>query len=247
MLGASPPHTRASLSIASNHGDEAENDAANARFQGDAASDVHPIGHALRRISVSHPRTLQYRHLLGFIALAIAALLTLMIGLAALAAGAITPGGLLLLAGTGATIGSRKSLHLAHRNRIGADSEDAVRQALNQLARQGWEIRHAVNWPGGDIDHLARAPNGLGFAIETKTRGFEERHLVRTLNTAGWLARSRRFPLGVLPVLCVVRSRGLQHWYGTVIVISLDRLLPTLQQLTTNRQHAAMRPMRRAS
>ena len=41
--------------------------------------------------------------------------------------------------------------------------------------------RNGVLWPGGgDVDHLVRSPNGLGFAIETKTLTFSQEHLRRT-------------------------------------------------------------------
>jgi hypothetical protein len=142
--------------------------------------------------------------------------------------------GVLLLA-VACAVGSasHRALELARRNKVGAESEDAVRHALSQLTRQGWEVRNGVPWPGGgDIDHLVRGPRGVGFAIETKTHSFDERHLARTRDTAAWAAGARRrYPLGVVPVLCVVRSRGLEHCYGGVEIISIDRLVPTLHRL----------------
>ena len=80
-----------------------------------------------------------------------------------------------------------RSQRLAERWRVGADSERAVQHALKELAGSGWVVRNGVRWPGGgDIDHLVRSPDGVGFAIETKTRTFSEEHLRRTAATARW-------------------------------------------------------------
>jgi len=88
-----------------------------------------------------------------------------------------------------------------------------------------------VCWPGGgDIDHLVRSPDGLGFAIETKTLTFNQGHLRRTEATARWAGqRRRRYPHGVIPVLRVVRRRRVESLCGDVVVVSLDRLLPLLE------------------
>ena len=59
-------------------------------------------------------------------------------------------------------------LSLAGRSRVGARSEDAVRHALGSLREHGSRLRHGVRWQGGgDIDSVAIAPTGVGFAIET--------------------------------------------------------------------------------
>jgi len=46
-----------------------------------------------------------------------------------------------------------------------------------------------------------------------------------------WLDRRRRrwCRRGALPVLCVVRARGLERVEGGVLVVSLDRLAPALR------------------
>jgi hypothetical protein len=73
---------------------------------------------------------------------------------------------LLLLSGAFA-LASRHALRLAARSRVGAQSETKVRRALERLRPEGWRVRHAANWPGGgDLDHVARAPSGVGFVIE---------------------------------------------------------------------------------
>jgi Nuclease-related domain len=69
-------------------------------------------------------------------------------------------------------------------------SEDEVRRALAPLREHGWRLRHGLRWQGnGDIDSVAIAPTGLGFAIETKTRTYDERQLGRVLEQARWLGR----------------------------------------------------------
>ena len=53
---------------------------------------------------------------------------------------------LLVLAG-GLAAASRRALHLAARSRVGAESEAEVRRVLERLVRDGWQVRHAVDWP----------------------------------------------------------------------------------------------------
>jgi hypothetical protein len=79
-------------------------------------------------------------------------------------------------------------------------------------------VWNGVCWPGGgDIDHLVRSPDGLGFAIETKTLTFSQEHLRRTEATARRAGqRRRRYPHGVIPVLCVVRARSVEWCCGDV-------------------------------
>lgn len=138
----------------------------------------------------------------------------------------------LLLFGVALAWAARHSMRLAERWRLGADSERAVQHALKGLADSGWVMRNGVRWPGGgDIDHLVRSPAGVGFAIETKTRTFSEKHLRRTAATARWAARRRRrYPAGVVPMLCVVRARRVESRCGDVVVVSLDRLVAVLER-----------------
>ena len=150
---------------------------------------------------------------------------------------------LLLLAG-GLWSAARRSKRRAGRWRVGADSEHAVRLVLNELSRSGWVVRNGVRWPGGgDVDHLVRSPDGLGFAIETKTRTFSQEHLRRTRATARWAGRRRRrYPHGVIPVLCVVRARRVESRCGDVVVVSLDRLLPVLESLAMRTRYLGRSP-----
>ena len=48
---------------------------------------------------------------------------------------------------------------------------------------------------------------------------------------AAWLYRHRRrwCRRGALPVICVVRARGLERVEDEVLIVSLDRLLPALR------------------
>ncbi len=180
---------------------------------------------------MTHPRRQQYRQLAASVGYAVAAVAALLAAAAIAGAGRLALAGPVLAAGAALVLAARHARRLAARNRVGADSEADVARALSPLAADGWSIAHSVSWPGGgDIDHLLRSPGGVGFAIETKTRGFTIAQLERTLHTARWAARRRgQFPRGVIPVLCVVRNRQLEHLYGQVLVVSLDRLVPALR------------------
>ena len=151
---------------------------------------------------------------------------------AAAAAGATAVAGALLLLMGGLLIDARRWVRLAARSRVGARSEHAVRRALGGLEAEGWRLRHSVPWGGrGDIDSVAIAPTGIGFAIECKARTFDARHLIHARQTAAWLYRHRRrwCRRGALPVLCVVRARGLEGVEDGVLVVSLDRLVSVLR------------------
>jgi hypothetical protein len=106
-----------------------------------------------------------------------------------------------------------------------------VRQALATLELEGWRLRHSIAWQrGGDIDHVAVAPTGVAFAIETKTGTYNPAHLAKVNEQAAWLARHRQrwCPHSCLPVLCVTRGRveQIQH---DVLVVSINRLAGALR------------------
>ena len=87
---------------------------------------------------------------------------------------------------------------------------------------------HSVSWPGGgDLDSVVVAPSGVAFAIETKTRAYDERHLRRVREQAAWLARRRRTH-GALGVLCIVRASGVERCEDGVLVVSIDRIVVVL-------------------
>ena len=146
--------------------------------------------------------------------------------------GATALAGLLALVMVALVLDARRWVRLAARSRVGARSEDAVRGALGGLEAEGWRLRHSLPCGGrGDIDSVAIARTGLAFAIESKTRTFDERHLAQARRTAAWLYRHRRrwCRRGALPVLCVVRARGLEGVEDGVLVVSLDRLVSALR------------------
>ena len=71
----------------------------------------------------------------------------------------------------------------------------------------------------------------MGFVIEAKTLRYSRAHVVRTVDAARWLARKRRrYPCGVLPVVCVTRARRVERFEGEVLVVSLDRLMTALRR-----------------
>ena len=184
---------------------------------------------------VSYPRRQQFRRLARASALGAGALLATLLGLLALLAlslGALSPAAVLLLAAVGFAVASHHWLGLAARAGVGARSEANVQSTLAALEREGWRIRHSLNWHGrGDIDSVAIAPTGIAFAIETKTRSHTPEHLARVASMADWLyARRRRWcPNGALPVLCVADARYLvDHVENGVLVVSRGRLLAAL-------------------
>jgi len=154
--------------------------------------------------------------------------------LAAVAASAsdLRLAGFLALATAALMVDARRWARLAARSGVGARSETQVRRALSGLEAEGWRLRHSLAWGGGgDIDSVAIAPTGMAFAVETKWRTFDARHLTHARQTAAWLYRRRRrwCRRGAFPVLCVVHARGLERVCENVLVVSLERLTPALR------------------
>ena len=186
--------------------------------------------------ALSYPRRQQYGRITRALQRGLLATVALALALAAAGARLATVAlGFALLA-AGLAIDSRRSLRLARRSRIGANSEEKVRAELAILEHEGWRIHHSLRWHrGGDIDHLALAPawTALAFAIETKTRSYTVRDLERSREVAGWLTTNRRgwCGRGALPVLCLAGARRVERWEDGVAVVSLDRLTPVLRRL----------------
>jgi len=184
----------------------------------------------LSAMTVSYPRRQQVRRVMRAARLAAGAMI-------ALSAVSLASAGYTVVAvplgAVAAVLGllSRRALRLARRSRVGAESEAQVRRALSPLTREGWQLMHGVNWPGrGDLDHVLRSPSGMGFVVETKTLRYSRAHVVRTVEAARWLARKRRrYPCGVVPVVCVTRARRVERFEGEALVVSLDRLPTTLR------------------
>lgn len=181
---------------------------------------------------LSFPRRQQYRRLSRAAMAAMASAAAVLLALTVASAGAVSAAGALLVLALGLGVYARHWLSLADRSRIGACSEDEVRRALAPLHAEGWRLRHSLPWSGrGDIDSLAIAPTGVAFAIETKTRSYDGRHLARVREQAVWLSRRRRrwCRRGALPVVCLVRARGVERVEQNVLVVSIDRLLRALR------------------
>jgi hypothetical protein len=189
---------------------------------------------------VSYPRRQQLRRLkraavlgTGSAAALASATVIARAGDSGLASGLVLTSGILALA-------CRHALALAGRSRVGAASEARVRQALAVLERDGWSVRHSLDWPGpGDLDHVVRAPSGTGFVIETKTLHYTRAHLERAGAAARWLARRRRrYPGGVRPVICLARARRVERVHDDVLIVSLDRLVDALRRASAPRRDA---------
>jgi hypothetical protein len=168
---------------------------------------------------ISHPRRWQLRCLARAVGCGVACAAAAAAAAWTAIAGALAATAALVAAAAGLALWCRKWWHAAERNRVGADSEAAVRRRLAPLRREGWQVRHARPRPGGgDIDHVVVSPAGRRFLIETKTRRYTSEDLARIRGAAS-----------DVPVLCVARGKGVQHHEGPVLVVSLDRLVPALR------------------
>jgi hypothetical protein len=125
---------------------------------------------------------------------------SVLLALAVAGAGAVSAAGAILVLAVGLGLYARHWLSLAERSR-------------------------------GDIDSLAIAPTGVAYVVETKTRTYDPRHLARVREQAAWLSRRRRrwCRRGALPVVCLVRPRGIERVEREVLVLSIDRLIPVLR------------------
>jgi hypothetical protein len=115
---------------------------------------------------MNYARRQQYRRLSRAGRLALAGLTVAVLGMLLLSIGFALPGWLLLALAVTIGLRARYWLSLAGRSRVGAHSEDEVWRALAPLEQRGWRLRHGLRWQGrGDIDSVAIAPTGVGFAI----------------------------------------------------------------------------------
>jgi nuclease-like protein len=187
-----------------------------------------------RRHGVNYARLQQHRRVLQAGRAGVASAVAALLGAFVISAGAALSGGVLLVVAAALGLGARHWLSRAGRSSVGVRSEDEMRRALEPLGESGWRLRHGLCWPrGGDIDSLAIAPTGVAFAIETKTRTYDDRQLARVRAQAGWLSRRRRrwCRRGALPVLCVVRARRVERMEQGVLVVSIDRLTLALRDM----------------
>jgi hypothetical protein len=182
---------------------------------------------------MNYARRQQHRRLARAVAAVTASVATSMLALAFASAGAESTAGIVFLLALSLGLYARHWLSLAERSAVGARSEDEVQRVLAPLEGDGWRLRHSLRWRGhGDIDSLAIAPSGVAFAIETKTKAYDDRHLARVQAQARWLSRRRRrwCRRGALPVLCVVRPRHVERVERQVLVVSVDQLTLALRQ-----------------
>jgi hypothetical protein len=193
---------------------------------------------------MNYPRRQQYRRLLHAASVAPASAVAVLLAFVLASVGAISLAAVVAGVAAGLGLYARHWLGLADRSRIGARSEYDVRRELAALENEGWRLRHSLRWSGpGDVDSVAIAPSGIAFAIETKTRTYDDRHLAVVREQAAWLWRRRRSwcHRGVVSVLCVVHARGVHRWDHGVLVVSIGWLVPTLRHTagTSTREHAA--------
>ena len=156
---------------------------------------------------MNYPRRHQFRRLSHAAESATASAAAALVGLLAGGAGARSAAAVLLLSAAALALYARHWLSLARRSGVGARSENEVRRRLTELEGERWRLRHSLPWRGrGDIDSLAIAPTRIAFAIETKTRAYDDHHLARVREQAAWMSRRRRrwCQRGAVPVVCVV-------------------------------------------
>ena len=180
----------------------------------------------------SYPRRQQLRRLKRAGGAACASAASVALALVAALVGLPVIALVLVLVALASGLHARHWAHLAGRAGVGARSEADVQRALTALEREGWRLRHSLPWHGhGDIDHVAIAPTGIAFAIETKTRSYHPGHLATVRAQAVWLQRRRRrwCPHGARPVLCVTRGPLLEQIEDDVLVVSINRLAGTLR------------------
>jgi hypothetical protein len=101
---------------------------------------------------------------------------------------------------------TRGQIDIAVHWRRGAASEEAVGHALDELASDGYSVRHDLEQPReGNVDHLVSGPTGV-FMIETKHRGYKPAHIPKARRQA----KKLRDEIGVTvtPVICLDRRRA---------------------------------------
>jgi hypothetical protein len=114
-------------------------------------------------MTVNYARRQQRHRLMTAASSAARATVALVAAMLAAAAGQALIGLLLALLSGVLVLASRRTLRLAGRSRVGAESEARVRRALEPLTREGWRVRHAVDWPGrGDLDQCCAPRPGWG-------------------------------------------------------------------------------------
>jgi hypothetical protein len=122
------------------------------------------------------------------------------------------------------------NLHRAARRTLAISAGSCGLAGHDRGEEQGGEMFEWESAAAASVRSVAVAPGGIGFAIETKTRNYEHRHLMLLREQAAWLSRRRRrwCRRGALPVVCIVRDRGVQRWEQGALVVSIDQPASTL-------------------
>jgi hypothetical protein len=190
-----------------------------------------PVPRWQRFAGLPYPRRQQLRRLTRAAGAAAASALTVILAVAVALAGLTLLACALLLVAVASGLSARHWTRLAGRAAVGARSEAEGRRTLAALQREGWPLCHALPWQRGDIDHVAVAPTGIAFAIETKTRRYQPHHLDSVRAQAAWLRRRRRrwCPNGACAVLCLTRGPRREGHDRDVLVVSVDRLPAALR------------------
>jgi hypothetical protein len=119
---------------------------------------------------------------------------------------------------------TRGQIDLATHWMRGAASEEAVGNALAELAGEGYSVRHDLEQPReGNVDHLVSGPTGV-FMIETKHRSFKPAAVPKARRQA----KKLRDEIGVrvTPVICLDRRRGREPYCNRgVWIVSRERLV----------------------
>jgi hypothetical protein len=193
----------------------------------------------------NYARRQQYRRLSRAGRLGLTSLAATALGLLVASSGAVLPGGLLVAVAGVVALRARRWLVLARRSSVGARSEDEVRDALAALQDHGWRLRHGLRWPGGgDIDSVAIAPTGVGFARRrpgdinsTIWTGCASRLGRSALAGAGGAVEGR-FPFcaSFAQPESTATRRG-------VLVVSIDRLLPVLWDVAGGVERGRLTPL----
>ena len=105
---------------------------------------------------------------------------------------------------------------------LGAQSEIAVGDVLDDLRREGFVVMHDLEQSGeGNVDHLVAGPTGV-FMIETKRSGYTERDLRKARRQAARL--HPELGTWITPVICLDRRDQTPFRHDRVWIIGRSYL-----------------------
>ena len=118
----------------------------------------------------------------------------------------------------------------------GSRAERAVGARLDRLREDGYLVLHDVVLDrGGNVDHVVCGRNGV-YAVETKARRYEERHLRQARREAH--ALHERLNVWVTPVICLASREDAPYRREGVWVMGL----PHLEQWLRDHRGRALDP-----